>query len=95
MSILLTICNENPPKKTKHICFYVQKKQNFGGEDTLQLLEIVEEFYPHPQAPDDALVPLYNIHLVKELRKSDPEAAVLVLLEANEKSIQYQMRRIE
>lgn len=43
-----------------------------------QLYEVVEEYYPHPDAPEDAMVQLLNVYR-RDIRKlSDPKSGPLI-----------------
>lgn len=84
--ILLTICNTpEDVVSTKHICYYAKSE----GPDIV-LYEVVEVCYKHPQAPEDAVVPVIEVHVSKKVKKVDPEAAAWILLEASEKSVGWQ-----
>ena len=47
MSIVQVINNENPPVKSKHIYYMVQRDGN-----KVILSELLENCYPHPDAPE-------------------------------------------
>ena len=49
--------SEEPPLKVKHICYFTTR-----DGDGFVLWELVEEYFPHPDAPDEAILPCYNIY---------------------------------
>jgi hypothetical protein len=71
----ILINSESLPIKTRHISFYVRKTG-----DNLELFEVEDCFFPHPDAPDDAFVQRIETRLVKEARIETKEAAPLFLL---------------
>lgn len=44
------------PKKKKHICYTVSKKSSFNEPDQWSLNAIEWWTYPHPDAPEDAVI---------------------------------------
>jgi hypothetical protein len=47
------------------------------------LVEVIECCYPHPEAPDDAIVPVIETRSFGNFKRTTPEGAASVLLEAN------------
>lgn len=47
----------DPPLRSKHICYFTR-----GDGVEFELCEVVEEYFPHPDAPDDAVVQCINIY---------------------------------
>ena len=79
----ITACfvnSEVPPVKTEHICYYTQSLE----PDTIDLMQVVKETYPHPEAPDNAIVELITTKLVKRERVRDTLAAHIVLMKAQQ-----------
>lgn len=76
---LLLINKTESPSKTKHICYYVKE----DGNDLI-LCEIVESWYKHPEAPEDAYVQLLEDIRVKTYKKWDEKAGELILLFATQ-----------
>lgn len=70
---------QQAPIKIRHICYFTAS----NGED-INLLEVFEATYPHPEAPE-ASIPLTDIRLVKTINRSSYHAAHLVLMEAQQK----------
>jgi hypothetical protein len=64
-----------PPVKTVHLGYTVER---IGQE--LRVFAIKDCFYPHPDAPDIALIPTIEQHRVGTFLSSDPEAAPWFLL---------------
>jgi hypothetical protein len=86
--ITLAICTEPSDfVKEKHICYFTT---NGLEENTIRLEEVVERFYKHPQAPEDAIIPVIETRVIKVCNRNSMEAAVLLLMEANQKAIMYQ-----
>lgn len=87
--IQLAICTEPEDfVKERHICYYAETKS-----EQIELLEVVECFYKHPQAPDDAIIPVIETRMVARMHRNDFEAGSSVLLEANQKAVHLQFRR--
>lgn len=87
--ILLPICTEPSSfVKERHICYFVSRDGN-----SISLEEVVERCYRHPEAPNDAFIPVTETRVVKTLNVLDNEAGVLLLMEANQKAILHQEKR--
>jgi len=78
--------SEQPPLKVKHLCYYTTPNIE---SDKINLMEVYEAHYPHPEAPDDAIIHLTTTRLVKTLRRSDYDCAHVVLMEAQQKACRY------
>lgn len=65
------------PSSVKHISFYTS-----GSGDDICLHEIIEETYPHPDAPDEATVTRTTTRFVESHHKESEKASHIVLLEA-------------
>lgn len=74
--------SKDPPISEQHICYYVKER----NKDELDLYEVVLQSYPHPDAPNDAVVLLMNEHIVKTVNKTDYRASDLILLQASQKT---------
>jgi len=86
---MLQVCfvnTEQEPLETKHVCWHVRDKEN-----NLELVEVVEEFYPHPDAPDIARVSLLVEHVVHEVKK----LSVLGTLAGSVHSLWYSMAAVD
>lgn len=77
---------EQPPIKVKHLCYYAAPDIE---SDKINLVEVYEAHYPHPEAPEDAIISLITTRLVKTMRRSDYSAAHIVLMEAQQKACRY------
>lgn len=77
------------PLETKHVCYTIGRQSEINKE-VLLLIEVVEETYRHPEAPDYALITRYNTKVVDEANANSFKAAGWVVLEASEKSVDYQ-----
>lgn len=53
---------KDSPIKTKHICYFTKSESHL-----YELYEVVEEYFPHPDAPDDALI--FRIEIYKRDRR--------------------------
>ena len=78
------------PIKTQHVCFYTRV-----GSDSnkISLLEVYIETYPHPDAPEDAVVSVTQTRVIKEYNRVDNKAASSVLLEAAQKNCEQLLIR--
>jgi len=85
---MLLIINA-PFLKQTHVSWYT--KDGSGG-NSIQLFEVVESHYKHPEAPEDATIPVIEIKFVKEVKRTSLEAGALVLLEANQNAVEVQFR---
>ena len=75
------------PKKETHICFYVTRlASRRAGE--IQLIEVYEATYAHPQAPEDANIQVTETRLVDRANPISYKAATWLLLEAAQKAVQ-------
>jgi len=69
--------SKEPPIKTRHICYYTEEA-HCEGVLYLCLIQVIEETYRHPQAPEDATVS----RIIARHVKSEPvnQAAEIGLL---------------
>lgn len=74
---------EDPPLKTKHICYFTK------GDDftVFELYEVVEEYFPHPSAPDHAMVQCFKIYSRDRQKLSSYRSGPLVQSWAAEKTL--------
>lgn len=86
MSVCCFVNSEEPPIDERHICYYVRNRSS----EELDLMEIVELKYPHPEAPMNAFVTVNVDRVVKTVSKHKYEASDLILLQA----IQTTVRRL-
>lgn len=71
------INTEELPLSIRTICYYT--KSNL---DTIAVFRVIEETYPHPDAPEDASVTVTKTELVKKYNRYEVHAAYAILLEA-------------
>lgn len=64
---------EDPPLKTKHICYFTESE---GME--YELYEVVEEYFPHPDAPDDFMVQCLKIYRGDKQKLTDFKCGPLI-----------------
>lgn len=67
------------PKSTKHICYYTS---NDPLSNNISCFEVYEAYYPHPEAPDYADIPITLIRRIESKSRFGSNAGHLVLLEA-------------
>jgi hypothetical protein len=77
---------EQPPIKVKHICYFTSPNIE---SDKINLNEVYEATYPHPEAPEDAVIMLTTTRLVKTMRRSAYDGAHILLMEAQQKACRY------
>ena len=71
--------SETPPTKTTHICWFITE-QSIDGLIHLHLNEVVQEEFPHPDAPEHAVVFQQKCYQVKTVPIN--KAAELLMLKA-------------
>lgn len=64
---------EDRPIKTKHICYFTES----DGRD-FELYEVVEEYFPHPDAPDDLMVQCYKIYSIDKRDITEKRSGPLI-----------------
>jgi hypothetical protein len=74
------------PKSQKHIC-WLTKRYFDGRTECIKLVEIVESTYAHPDAPEFVNVAVMESVYHKGYPIHTIDAAPLLLLEANEQTI--------
>lgn len=77
---------EQPPISVRHICYFTSQAFEI---DEINLNEVYEATYPHPDAPDTAIVYLTTTRLVKTVKRSDYQGAHILLMEAQQKACRY------
>lgn len=77
---------EQPPIKVKHICYYTSENIQ---SDMIDLMEVYEAHYPHPEAPQEAIIPLITTRLVKTARRLAYDGAHILLMEAHQKACRH------
>jgi hypothetical protein len=75
-NILLNVTSD--PVKIKHISWRVERDTI---HNTITLYEIRECYYPHPQAPDHALIQRLEENNLLQVLLNSPEGASLKILE--------------
>lgn len=70
---------DDMPIEVKHVCFF--SKRDKTSHDSISLFEIVDEKYPHPEAPDDAFIWLTTTRCLGSYKINGERAAPLLLLE--------------
>lgn len=70
--------SEEKPVSVKHICWYATKVQDSDGM-FLQLCEVVEETYKHPDAPDDAFVKKIDVYCRTRVKEVNADIEKLIL----------------
>lgn len=86
---MLLVINSDPVSE-KHISWFTRAGDK--GND-IELYEIVERSYPHPQAPEYATVPVIEIKSVASFKRLSLQGATSVLLEASLNAITNDQRR--
>ena len=81
-TLVAFVNSEQPPIKTRHICYYATD----AGNGEINLCEVFEATYPHPEAPQDAVIPVIDYRVVKTVRRQQYQAAHIVLMEAQQKA---------
>jgi hypothetical protein len=84
---MIIVINTEPVSE-KHICWYTVA----DSYDNIQLVEVVERFYVHPQAPDDAYIQQTEVISRNRASRLSSEAAAWILLEANQKAISFSVK---
>jgi hypothetical protein len=69
------------PIKTEHVCYYTS-----GDSEEISLFEIVKEYHPHPDAPEEAIVDVMCTRHVVTYKRIQARAANAILLEAAQKA---------
>lgn len=75
------INSNDPPLKENVICHYTSMDVY-----SVHLFEVVAQVYPHPDCAD-MTVPIIITRLVRSSKKTELEAAPLILLDAAQKNI--------
>ena len=69
-------------KSERHIAWFTEDRGN-----KIALFEVVERFYPHPEAPENAVLSQFETKFVVEYSRGDFECGSSVLLEAAQSTI--------
>lgn len=81
---LIPINNEKPPLKVRHVCWFTQP-----NGDEINLNELVECFYDHPDAQGHAMFPVYEVWHRQTLLRSEWRASSSVILESAQTTIAH------
>ena len=73
---------EDPPLKTKHICYFTE-----GDGREFVLYEVVEEYFPHPDAPGYAMVQCFKVYRRDEQKITSYKSGPLIQSWAMEKTL--------
>jgi len=79
----LQVCFVNTnqePVKTRHVCFYT-----IDNGQEISLIEVKEVFFPHPDAPEVAIVSVFQNFHRGSRKRTDFNCAPLIILEAAQK----------
>lgn len=90
MNLLINITTE--PISEKHIAWFT-KDGNKGNE--IELYEVVEHMYPHPQVPEHATIAVMGIKSIGSFKRTSLDGATSVLLEASLNAITREQRKKE
>lgn len=71
------------PVKERHVCYFTNQPDFY----TVELFEVVEEFYKHPQC-DYALLSRFNTRLIRSEKVRNREAGPILVLEAAQHALQ-------
>lgn len=75
--------SEDMPIKTEHVCYFTTNEES--GD--ISLCEVVYEHYPHPDAPQDAIIKLTTTKHICTHSRTSQRGAQLVLMEASQESM--------
>lgn len=87
---MLLIINSDPISE-KHISWFT----NCYSSTHVELREVVERTYQHPEAPEYATVKMIEIKCHSSFNRLGVDAGVVVLLEASLNSVSHQLRKGE
>lgn len=76
---ILLINTDSEPVRRMHIAYAVDRAYA-GSVRVLRLIAVEECFYPHPEAPEHALVQRIETRIVMECAEGTAKAAPLFLL---------------
>jgi len=88
---MLLVINSDPVSE-KHISWFT-KDGNKGNE--IELYEVVERMYPHPQVPEHATIAVMGIKSIGSFKRTGLDGATSVLLEASLNAITREQRKKE
>lgn len=75
--------SEELPVKTEHICFY-PKEKIVHGQIQVEVYEVVEEYYKHPQSPENCLIVQIKTRYIKTISHGKLYPAALILLKSQD-----------
>jgi len=64
---------EDFPLKTKHICYFTK-----GDGREFELYEVVEEYFPHPDAPKNFMVQCFKVYSRDKRKLTDLRSGPLI-----------------
>jgi hypothetical protein len=70
--------SDNPPLKVENICKYVSIEKDIVKIYALHSVDRL--FYPHPDAPEHAIVSVIEDKVVKRVKEYDSDVSELILL---------------
>jgi hypothetical protein len=73
---------EDCPLKTEHICYFTK-----GDGMEIELHEVVEEYFPHPDAPDDLMVQCIKVYCRDKQRLTNYKSGLLMQSSAMENTL--------
>jgi hypothetical protein len=87
---MIILQNDAKPIKTRHIAFFT--RDDGYGDNEITLYEVVENTYPHPQAPDLAVLSDIEVNRVKTYHKCSIDAAGPFLVKHADESMGNTLR---
>ena len=78
---MLLVINEQHIAE-RHLCWYTQ-----DNVDSINMFEVVERTYKHPQCPEHATTVVTEVKCVGRFKRSEGKAATLILLEAAQNAV--------
>lgn len=83
---MIIVINSDPVSES-HICWFTRREKQL-----IELHEVVNVVYNHPQAPDCATINVIETRLREIMQITDAKAANAILLEASQTAITYQRK---
>lgn len=80
----LVINTDQFPIKTKHVAFYTSVDE---ARENISLREVLECFYPHPEAPEEVLISRLETKHIISFSLRDERSAALALLDHAQNNI--------
>jgi hypothetical protein len=75
------------PVKTKHLCYYTKVVQNLDKRDWIELIQVYQAYYKHPQQEDASMYIVLEERTITCQTRNSLIGASIVLLEAAQKAI--------